>query len=676
MSVRHRLLFLLFCLSLFNLTPVVAADFKTAPRIILELGGHTGRIWDLMFTPDGRQLVTVSYDKSIRVWDVASGKSIRVLRPPSGFGNEGRLVTAALSADGKLIATAGVGVSGSKNAVYLISMKTGEIEAVLLGHTKPINHVAFSPDGKSLVSAGHDQTARLWDLTTRKTLKTFEGHSAFINMVSFSADSKYLATASGDANTIVWNLSTGKKELTLKHGGNCVDASFSIDNKMIATADNSGLSLWSMKGERLGLVKVPQLSAIQFTHASTKVMFAGGLGFVDVKSGAIQRMSADVMTGVAVSPDGQQIATGTPSGEVILWDITRNRRLRPASRPVKRVGWSADGKKIFWTHEGRESSLKKSFSLTKLEFAASLAPKEIEAVKDGPIISQNGITLKIRNDRLAVEVFKGKKKHRNLVVPYFGTGFETISCFTVVKEGQAAIGNNNGEIFLFNIDTGKLVRKLRGHIGEIWSLVPSPDGRYLLSGANDHTLRIWQLDRQDPLMSFCEADGEWVAWTPEGFYASSVGGERMITWQVDQGPKKMAKLYYASQFHDTFFQPDVMAKLLVTGNVEEAVKASATIGVLNNQFYDLRDAELFEQFAPPEVKLVEPAESGTIKTKLLKLRASVRLVNKSPLRDVIILVNGRPQKPETLVQSPDDPRQWNVESEIELVAGRNQIAVL
>ena len=76
---------------------------------MLDSGGHTSIVRKVLFTPDGKELISVSDDKTVRFWDVASGEPIRVLRPPIGPGNEGKLYAAALSPDGRTLAVGGYG---------------------------------------------------------------------------------------------------------------------------------------------------------------------------------------------------------------------------------------------------------------------------------------------------------------------------------------------------------------------------------------------------------------------------------------------------------------------------------------------------------------------------------------------------------------------------------------
>ena len=103
-SVRRciTLLILLTCQHVGAQEPAAAP-----PILVLDSGGHTSNVWKVLFTPDGKELISVSDDKTIRFWDVASGEPIRVLRPPIGPGREGKLFAAALSPDGRTLAVGG-----------------------------------------------------------------------------------------------------------------------------------------------------------------------------------------------------------------------------------------------------------------------------------------------------------------------------------------------------------------------------------------------------------------------------------------------------------------------------------------------------------------------------------------------------------------------------------------
>src|SRR5262249_29843328 len=114
----RRFLPLLLCLVLAPAAgaddAVLKAQAQEQPTLVLDAGGHTDIVQKVLFTPEGRELITVSHDKTNRVWDVATGELLRVLRPPIGRGREGMLYAAALTPDGRTLAVGGVGFAERK----------------------------------------------------------------------------------------------------------------------------------------------------------------------------------------------------------------------------------------------------------------------------------------------------------------------------------------------------------------------------------------------------------------------------------------------------------------------------------------------------------------------------------------------------------------------------------
>jgi WD40 repeat protein len=137
----------------------------TDATLVLDAGGHTARIWKVLFTPDVRQVISISDDKTIRLWNLQTGDA-RVLRPPIGPGDEGRRYAAALTPDGRFLAVGGHGVRSSGfGEIYLIELASGRITRVLEGHPKSsVYALAFSADGQLLGSGASDGSAMIWDL--------------------------------------------------------------------------------------------------------------------------------------------------------------------------------------------------------------------------------------------------------------------------------------------------------------------------------------------------------------------------------------------------------------------------------------------------------------------------------------------------------------------------------
>src|SRR5271165_6816715 len=168
--------------------PKLAED---APIPMLDTGGHMALITGIAFTPDGKQLVSVSYDKTIRVWDLATGKTVRIMRGDAEPGNVGQLFALALSPDGKWVAAGRwthQECAGRCGEIRLYDFASGKLAALLKGHGNTVLALAFSPNGQHLISGSFDKTAIIWDVAAAKMLRRLEGHRERVTAVGFTSD--------------------------------------------------------------------------------------------------------------------------------------------------------------------------------------------------------------------------------------------------------------------------------------------------------------------------------------------------------------------------------------------------------------------------------------------------------------------------------------------------------
>jgi WD40 repeat protein len=158
---------------------VLAQDTGGATQLMLDTGGHMSKVWKVLVTPDGKQIVSSSDDKVIRVWDIQTGKTVRTIRGQAGPGNEGKLYAIALSPDGKWLAAGGwthPECAGRCGDVRLYDFASGRLAGLFKGHTNVVFGLAFSPDSTRLISGSGDTTAIIWDVASLRLLHVLRGH--------------------------------------------------------------------------------------------------------------------------------------------------------------------------------------------------------------------------------------------------------------------------------------------------------------------------------------------------------------------------------------------------------------------------------------------------------------------------------------------------------------------
>ena len=211
---------------------------------VAAIGDHNLRLWDvatgkqirlfvgpyynvdsIAFSPSGRLLLTQSETGTALLWDVATGKPVRTFKGPTDGGDGGGITSVAFSPDGRSILTGSVDQSAR-----LWNATTGRQICAFEGHTDAVMSVAFSLDNRYALTGSWDHTARLWDAASCRELRSFSGHSGVVNSVAFSPDGLYVFTGSADTTTRLWSARTGHELATL----------ISFENAGWAVVDPSG----------------------------------------------------------------------------------------------------------------------------------------------------------------------------------------------------------------------------------------------------------------------------------------------------------------------------------------------------------------------------------------------------------------------------------------------------
>jgi WD40 repeat protein len=229
------------------LISLVLWDTQTGNEI-RRFNGHTGRIHRLSFSPDGSSFLSVSDDRQVILWEANTGGVRFRFVGPTDTSN-----TVAFSPDGKQMAV-GFGTfrfvahgEYLDNSIRVWDVANSQEQARLEGHADAVVSIAFSPDGRSLLSGSIDTTVGWWDISTGKMIQRLQGHASGVMGVAFSPDGHYAVSGSQDGMLIVWDLTNGELVRQISgHKGVVHNVSFTLDGRGIWSASEDGdVKLWN-----------------------------------------------------------------------------------------------------------------------------------------------------------------------------------------------------------------------------------------------------------------------------------------------------------------------------------------------------------------------------------------------------------------------------------------------
>jgi WD40 repeat protein/serine/threonine protein kinase len=570
------------------------------------LRGHTGEVKAVAFSGDGRTLATCGDDGSVRLWNLASRRYVKLLawRAQSvkfapdgktlaiieGLSRAVRLwdpterrerVTFPLgtdvnavdfSPDGKLLATA-----YDDNTVRLWDIATRREVAVLRGHRRGVGHVAFSPDGKTLASSGDDFTVRLWDVAGRRSLATCEGHTSAIYSVAFSPDGKTVASASLDSTVRLWDAATGRGRKTLRGQRMLIYAvAFSPDGKALATGAGGGtIRVWDTATNEVAAFlrgHTADVTALAYAPDGQSLVSGGRDGTVKVWDVAARRDPSvlagnrTVFNSLAFSPDSKILAVGDLRDETVkLWDVASRRQFdtfKCEKGPLWSVAFSPSGQTV--------ASRSGDGTVQLWDVATRRRAAEFPVGFPGPpswlAFSPHGTFLAVGVQGAETVVVWDRVNRR----PFKELGPGSMVQFS--PDGTLLAAASGDTVRLWDVASFQKVAEFPSPKAQITSLAFAPDGRTLAAGDKDGTLRLWDVLQKRQVASRRGHTGRCgVVFSPDGRRLVTSGGDGTVKfWDIAPLQEVSTLAGHEAPIGSLAFSPD--GNTLATGAQDATVR--------------------------------------------------------------------------------------------------------
>ncbi|MCI0684301.1 MAG: sigma-70 family RNA polymerase sigma factor [Gemmataceae bacterium] len=489
------------------------------------------QVLTVAFSNDGKRLVTAGARHErpgqLKIWDAATHTLLATVK---GFRG---IRSLAYAPHGDVFATGDFG-----GHVKLRDGKTGAEIKSARGHTVGVNGVAFSADGKQLISAGLDKVLKLWDVDDLNEKKVLRGHSDMIYCVTFFKHGGAVVSGGKDNTAKIWDLATGTEQRNLAGHASAVESvAVSPDDKVVATASwDRTIRLWDADtGKDTAVIAIGDASMnfIAFSPDGNLLAGAGSDGSVrlwDVKTRkplATVGRHAGSAWGVAFSHDGKKLASGSSDKTAKLIDVDKREEVATLPfgelMPIQALAYAPDAKALALAVDDKIQvrDVKTGDLMRSLAGHASLVTCLA--------FSAEGQTLASGSADKTVKLWDWPTGKERLTLKNHADAVRAV-CFT--RDGKLLSSGEDKLVRLVDPSSGKEIATFPGHEAGVNALAVAPDGSGFASGGDDSAIRVWGFANKDSVSLKGHTGAiRALAFSAQGILASAGADTTIKLWE-------------------------------------------------------------------------------------------------------------------------------------------------